>query len=195
MPVIDTHRNPKGGSPAEKLKRMLESMSSHQLHRALRELPESQLKQALNAKNHGMLNSKSAKIRLLAQAGFSTSNIADLLGIRYQHAYNVIKSDKDGSRGRVTPARTRNTETITEKITIGAAGRIVIPAEIRDRLGVKEGDELTLQFRDGQLVVHSRKTALAKARALVRKYVPEDQSLADELIAERRAEAAMEGGE
>ena len=37
-----------------------------------------------------------------------------------------------------------------------------------------------------------RKAAILRAQRLVRRYVPEDVSLSDELIAERRAEARRE---
>ena len=37
--------------------------------------------------------SVSENIRALAREGLSTAEIARRLGIRYQHAYNVLKSD------------------------------------------------------------------------------------------------------
>jgi hypothetical protein len=45
---------------------------------------------------------------------------------------------------------------------------------------------------EGALVVETREQGLRRARALLRKYIPEGVSLSDELIAERRAEAARE---
>jgi len=44
------------------------------------------------------------------------------------------------------------------------------------------------------LVVETRDQGLRRARALVRKYIPEGVKLSDELIAERRAEALLETG-
>jgi hypothetical protein len=46
--------------------------------------------------------------------------------------------------------------------------------------------------KKGALVVETRKQGLRRARALLRKYFPEDVHLPGELIAERRAEAACE---
>ena len=43
---------------------------------------------------------------------------------------------------------------------------------------------------EGGLALETREQGLRRARALLRKYIPEGLSLADELIAERRAEAA-----
>lgn len=72
-------------------------------------------------------------------------------------------------------------------------GRVVIPAEIRHSLGLAEGDPVYFELRDGVAVITSKQARLARARALFRKYVPAGaSSLADELIAERRAEAAHE---
>ncbi len=45
---------------------------------------------------------------------------------------------------------------------------------------------------EGALVVEAREQGLRRARALLRKYIPEGVNLSDELIAERRAEAARE---
>jgi len=41
-------------------------------------------------------------------------------------------------------------------------------------------------------VVETGEQSLQRARALVRKYIPEGVNLSDELIADRRAEAARE---
>jgi AbrB family looped-hinge helix DNA binding protein len=37
------------------------------------------------------------------------------------------------------------------KVTIDAGGRVVIPKEIRDRLGLHPGEALELQERDGRI--------------------------------------------
>ncbi|MEC4818631.1 MAG: AbrB/MazE/SpoVT family DNA-binding domain-containing protein [Scytonema sp. PMC 1069.18] len=73
------------------------------------------------------------------------------------------------------------------KITDG--GRIVIPAEYRRALGLNVGDDVVLSLEDGELRILSRQEALRRARAIVKRYVPEGTSLSDELIAERHAEA------
>lgn len=72
-------------------------------------------------------------------------------------------------------------------------GRVVIPAALRLQLGMRDGDQLIWTVRDGELVATTRRAQLAKAQALFRQFVPADApSLADELIADRRAEAARE---
>ena len=78
------------------------------------------------------------------------------------------------------------------QLRIGVGGRVVIPAEMRAALGVKPGDTLIAHVINGELTLMSQKTALRRAQEMVRRFVPEGVSLVDELIAERRAEAARE---
>jgi AbrB family looped-hinge helix DNA binding protein len=78
------------------------------------------------------------------------------------------------------------------QMKMSEGGRVVIPAEIRRSLGLKEGDTVLFELRDGEAVITTRRARLERARALVRKHVPEGVSLVDELIAERRAEAERE---
>ena len=71
-------------------------------------------------------------------------------------------------------------------------GRVVIPAEVRKALDMREGDTRVLELANGEARLFSRREQLRRAQALVRQYVPEGVSLVDELIAERRAEAERE---
>ncbi len=91
-------------------------------------------------------------------------------------------------RKSVNSARAAASEPIA-KIQVGAAGRVVIPAELRARLGIQEGEVLSARIVEGELRLLPRAAAVAKARRLVRKAVPAGVSLVDALIAERRAEA------
>lgn len=78
------------------------------------------------------------------------------------------------------------------QMKMSEGGRVVIPAEIRQSLGLKEGDTVLFDLQDGEARITTRQVQLRRAQALVRQYVPEGVSLVDELIAERRAEAARE---
>lgn len=80
----------------------------------------------------------------------------------------------------------------TSTVKLGSNGRLVIPAEYRKALGVGEGDELVVHLEDGELRLSTRKLALKRAQARVRRYISAETSLSDELIAERRKEAAAE---
>ncbi|MDO8717083.1 MAG: AbrB/MazE/SpoVT family DNA-binding domain-containing protein [Dehalococcoidales bacterium] len=76
------------------------------------------------------------------------------------------------------------------KTTIREGGRLVIPAIYRKALGLKPGDEVLLTLEDGEIRVVSTRQAVARAQTLVRKYVSKDRNLSEELIRERREEAA-----
>ncbi len=78
------------------------------------------------------------------------------------------------------------------KSKIGQSGRVVIPGEYRRKLGLRSGDEIILHLDDEGLHLYTPAQAVARAQALVRRYVPEGRSLSDELISERREEAARE---
>ena len=79
-----------------------------------------------------------------------------------------------------------------KRVTIGPGGRMVIPAELRKSLGVRTGDQVVVDLKDGDLRVRSLDAVIQRAQARVRQYVPDHVSLVDELIADRRAEAARE---
>ena len=75
---------------------------------------------------------------------------------------------------------------------IAPGGRIVIPAAIRKELGLAAGDEVLLRVDAGELRLSSRRQALEKLQRRVRALTKGKRSLAEELIAERRQEAAGE---
>ena len=80
----------------------------------------------------------------------------------------------------------------TTRVKVAEGGRVVIPAEYRKRLGLRVGDNVILQLDDGEIRLYTVREAIRRAQEMVRRYVPEGVSLVDELIAERRAEAARE---
>lgn len=77
-------------------------------------------------------------------------------------------------------------------VKVGPGGRIVIPAQLREKLGVKPGDTVWLEEDNEQVRISSVRQTIRKAQELVRQYVPEGVSLVDDLLAERRAEAERE---
>lgn len=79
-----------------------------------------------------------------------------------------------------------------QQVRIGGQGRIVIPAHLREELGLKEGNTLIARVEDGRLVLETRETILKRLKDYVRAHIPPGVSLVDELLAERRAEAQKE---
>lgn len=78
------------------------------------------------------------------------------------------------------------------KTRLGENGRLVIPAPYRKALGLQTGDEVVLRLVDGELHVISRRVAIKRVQDLVRSRGGEGRLLSEELLAERRAEAARE---
>ncbi len=69
----------------------------------------------------------------------------------------------------------------------------MIPAALRKALKIKPGDRLVARKVGESLVLERRETVERRLRERFR-HIPRDVSLADELIAERRAEAEREEG-
>lgn len=76
------------------------------------------------------------------------------------------------------------------KTIIRKDGRVVIPAKYRRALGLKPGDEVVLVLEGDEIRVVSTRRAIARAQAMVRRYIPRGRSLAQELIRERREETS-----
>jgi AbrB family looped-hinge helix DNA binding protein len=90
-----------------------------------------------------------------------------------------------------TPART----TSKRRTRLGSGGRLVIPAEIRQELGLKEGDRLVMRVEDGELRIMRYAEVIRRVQESMRPYIVPGKSIVDELIAERRAEVAREEAE
>ena len=81
-------------------------------------------------------------------------------------------------------------------LNVDNQGRVMLPSWWRRKEGVGPSTELCVAVTgEGALVVETRDQGLRRARALLRKYIPEGVNLSDELIADRRAEAARESGQ
>ena len=82
---------------------------------------------------------------------------------------------------------------ISMKMSDGS--RVVVPVEIRRSLGIVDGDTVLWNFCDGVAQLTTRRALMRQAQATVRQFVPANVSLADEIIAERRAENAADEGQ
>jgi bifunctional DNA-binding transcriptional regulator/antitoxin component of YhaV-PrlF toxin-antitoxin module len=137
--------------------------------------------------------SKAEKIRALARARVPPAEIARFLGIRYQHAYNVMK--RSGiARNVVMDAPSHGGALGPVKATLDSFCRIAIPENLRSALGVSAGDELLMSLEGEELRLFTRAAGLRVAQGIVSRYVRSNESLSDELIGDRRAEVGDDHG-
>lgn len=82
--------------------------------------------------------------------------------------------------------------TVSAKLVNG--GRLIIPAEIRRRLQLEEGDTLLLEVVGEELRIRSRMAAIREVQERLKPYRPGpgEPLVSEQLIAERRAEAERE---
>jgi AbrB family looped-hinge helix DNA binding protein len=79
------------------------------------------------------------------------------------------------------------------RVTVTDRGRMVLPADVRERLHIKDGDWLTLILEpDGVIRMLTGAVYAQSLRGMFKHLAKPGQSWADELIAERRKEAAKE---
>lgn len=71
-------------------------------------------------------------------------------------------------------------------------GRLLVPAAIRRAMKLQKGDTVVMELKGEELRIRTADAALRRLQARVKAAVGPNRSLVDELIAERRAEAARE---
>lgn len=79
----------------------------------------------------------------------------------------------------------------TYRVKLGDRGRLVLPAALRKRAGLEEGQELILSYEGGVVRMVTRADLAAAGLGMFAGTAP-GRDLVAELIAERRAEAARE---
>jgi AbrB family looped-hinge helix DNA binding protein len=78
------------------------------------------------------------------------------------------------------------------RVRLGEKGRLVIPAEMREALGIRVGTVVDLRVEDAELRISTMESRLRRAQENIRRFIPEGVSLAEELSAERREAAKNE---
>jgi AbrB family looped-hinge helix DNA binding protein len=71
------------------------------------------------------------------------------------------------------------------------SGRLLIPAALRQKLNLVPGTEMIIEENDGILHIHTRKAAIRKVQQYFAQF-GNGRSMSDELLKERKAEAARE---
>jgi len=77
------------------------------------------------------------------------------------------------------------------EVRLDKQDRIVIPAKLRRAVNLRPGDRLIARAEEKRIVLERREEVLARVKQRFAA-IPPDVDLAEELIAERRAEAQRE---
>ena len=85
--------------------------------------------------------------------------------------------------------------TVRYFLVLGPKGRVLLPVDMRAAMGLKQGDVITAWLKDGEVRLHSHLHGLRKIQDEASSIAKGTVYASDELIAERRAEAAKEAEE
>lgn len=80
----------------------------------------------------------------------------------------------------------------SQRVKVVEGGKLVIPAAFRREMGIAPGDTVILELDEGELRVRSLSSAIRRVQERMRELNPEGRLLSEELIADRRVEAAHE---
>jgi antitoxin component of MazEF toxin-antitoxin module len=159
------------------------------------------------------LPTKAEKIRALGRAGYPRAEIARFLGIRYQHVRNTLEaagipmpSDGEGVGRAAQPAAALREAPVPFRaeskgweghypLNITPEGGLVLPRALLDEMMLDPDGRVTARIKDGELHIISPMAAIRRAQRMAKALDRGEGSVVDELIAERRAEAAREDEE
>jgi len=80
-------------------------------------------------------------------------------------------------------------------VQVKDAGRILLPADVREALGVSEGDTLQAVVEDGELRLVTPLSALRRLQDMVASKPADQRGSVDDFLLSRRAEAARDEAE
>jgi antitoxin PrlF len=127
----------------------------------------------------------------LVGTSFRTRFIADGDHVVVLTVSSPVGDAGTGAKALAPLARMWHTMSMDATVVLGQQGRLVIPAEVRSALGLAPGDRFHLHVAGQRLVLARQQDAVAELRGLA-SALPQDRSLVDELLAERRLAAAAE---
>lgn len=76
--------------------------------------------------------------------------------------------------------------------TLAEGEALTVPDSLRDAMGLRPGDVVVMELHGSELRIRPERAALRRLQARLSKYVTAGRYISDELIAERRAEAARD---
>jgi antitoxin component of MazEF toxin-antitoxin module len=163
-------------------------------------------------------STKADKIRALARENYTRQQIADFLGIRYQHVRNVLVDDERKAMAALgpvpadwpsdletksatppqpgmqePPAKPPAEAKRTMKVKLGPRGQLSLPPDMLEALGWAEGETIWVHLENGgEMLLQDVDALTRRVQARVRNSVPDGVSLMDELREERRLQRERE---
>lgn len=142
----------------------------------------------------------SDKIRALNAAGHSRADIARLVDRKYQHVRNVLEGDKVRRKPATVPGFAEEKAVFQGakpakgrfRLEITTDGAVVLPQHLIEALGLYPGGVVISELEGDRLVLLSHNEVIRRMRASTPQLRPGEPVASEELIAERRLEAAQE---
>jgi bifunctional DNA-binding transcriptional regulator/antitoxin component of YhaV-PrlF toxin-antitoxin module len=141
------------------------------------------------------------KIRTLAAAGYPRAEIARMLGKRYQHVRNVLEEPKAATINvHQAPPGLAEADTKpfqhaiphTYWLDVGANGSVVLPPEVLEALGARPGGLVIADLGEESFTLVSGITGIRLMKARLAQPPSFDKLASEELIEDRRREAAID---
>lgn len=118
---------------------------------------------------------------------------ANTASTQFSHWHSAFKANRPTGTASEHPSPGRGDPTVAAEVWIGADGRMVIPQAIRRAMGIAgEGRARIEVDDDGVVTLTSREAAVLRLQRIVRERDRGQGSAVDELIGERRADAARD---
>lgn len=142
------------------------------------------------------------KIRALAAAGYSRAEIARLLGKRYQHVRNVLEEPGQAAASQPAPQGLAEGDArafvhdrpATYRLTV-RNGTVTLPPDVLEALGAGPNGVIIAELDGEFFKIISVPESVRRIQERLRPYRRPGVSIVDELIADRRREAAEEDRE
>jgi AbrB family looped-hinge helix DNA binding protein len=108
------------------------------------------------------------------------------------HSHISIDVEKSACVKYASAVTHSSSEAPSGEVTVNEQGRVTIPAQVRRAAGIETGVPLVVYVEDGRIVIETREQLADRIRRDVAAAWVGEGSVVDELIADRRAEAARE---
>ena len=89
--------------------------------------------------------------------------------------------------GGAAAAPDSSADALPRTLRVAPDGRLLIPAEMREAMGLGEGGAVTARVEEGELRLLSRAVAIRQVQARLRRRKRPGESVVDRFLAERRA--------